>query len=110
MPTQKRRVIASHDSLEYLSKAFGITMITLNGWINKVELSAAELAALVKQIRQEKITALFIDSITDPRAIEQVAKETGVRLGGSLYGDALSPPEGPASTYIKMIRHDVATL
>ena len=110
VPPARRRVIASHDSLEYLSKAFGITIISLNGWTNASEPSAAELAQLTKQIRQERIRALFIDSITDPRAIEQVAKEAGAVIGGKLYGDALSRPEGEAGTYIKMIRHDVTTL
>ena len=110
VPPAKRRVIASHDSLEYLSKAFGVTMITLNGWTNASEPSAAELAQLTKQIRQEHIRALFIDSITDPRAIEQVAKEAGATIGGKLYGDALSKPDGEAGSYIKMIRHDIMTL
>jgi zinc/manganese transport system substrate-binding protein len=110
VPPAKRRVIASHDSLEYLSKAFGITMITLNGWTNASEPSAAELAQLTKQIRQERIRALFIDSITDPRAIDQVAREAGAKIGGKLYGDALSKPDGEAGTYIKMIRHAITTL
>ena len=110
VPLVKRRVIASHDSLEYLSKAYGVTMITLNGWTNASEPSAAELAQLTKQIRQEGIRALFIDSITDPRAIQQVAKEAGAHIGGKLYGDALSAPGGEAGSYIAMIRHDVATL
>ena len=110
VPAARRRVIASHDSLEYLSKAYGITMITINGWTNNSEPSAAELAQLTQQIRRERIGALFIDSITDPRAIEQVAKETGAHIGGRLYGDALSKPDGEAGSYIKMIRHDIAAL
>ena len=59
---------------------------------------------------QEGIRALFLDSITDPRAMQQVAKETGAAVGGTLYGDALSKPGGEADTYLKMLRHDVATL
>jgi zinc/manganese transport system substrate-binding protein len=110
VPAAKRRVIASHDSLEYLSKAFGITMISVSGWTNKSEPSAAELGQLTKQIQQEHIHALFIDSITDPRAIERVAKETEAHIGGTLYGDALSKPGGEADTYINMIRHDIIAL
>ena len=72
--------------------------------------SAAELAGLTQKIRQEGIRALFLDSITDPRAMQQVAKETGAAVGGTLYGDALSKPGGEAETYLKMLRHDVATL
>jgi len=110
LPAAKRRFLASHDSLQYLAKAYGITLLSINGWTNNSEPSAAELARLAKQIRQERIHALFLDSITDPRAMQQVAKETGASIGGTLYGDALSKPGGDADTYLKMLRHDVATL
>ena len=110
LPASKRRVLASHDSLQYLAKAYGITLLSINGWTNNSEPSAAELARLTQQIRQENIHALFLDSITDPRAMQQVAKETGASIGGTLYGDALSRPGGEADTYLKMLRHDVTTL
>jgi zinc/manganese transport system substrate-binding protein len=110
LPAAKRRVLASHDSLQYLAKAYGITLLSINGWTNNSEPSAAELARLTQQIRQEKIHALFLDSITDPRAMQQVASETGASIGGTLYGDALSKPGEEADTYLKMLRHDVTTL
>ena len=110
LPPAKRRFLASHDSLQYLAKAYGITLLSINGWTNNSEPSAADLARLAKQVRQERIHALFLDSITDPRAMQQVAKETGASIGGTLYGDALSKPGGDADTYLKMLRHDVATL
>jgi len=110
LPPAKRRVLASHDSLQYLAKAYGITLLSINGWTNNSEPSAAELARLTQQIRREGIRALFLDSITDPRAMQQVAAETGASIGGTLYGDALSKPGGDADTYLKMLRHDVATL
>jgi zinc/manganese transport system substrate-binding protein len=110
VPVTKRRVIASHDSLQYLAKASGITLIAINGWTNKSEPSAAELARLAQQIEAEHVHALFLDSITDPRAMERIAKETGAVISGTLYGDSLSKPGGEAGTYIEMVRHDVATL
>jgi zinc/manganese transport system substrate-binding protein len=110
LPAAKRRFLASHDSLQYLAKAYGITLLSINGWTNNSEPSAADLARLAKQVRQERIHALFLDSITDPRAMQQVAIETGASIGGTLYGDALSKPGGDADTYLKMLRHDVATL
>ena len=110
VPVAKRRVIASHDSLQYLAKACGITLISINGWTNKSEPSAAELARLAQQIEAEHVHALFLDSITDPRAMERIAKETGAVISGTLYGDSLSKPDGEAGTYIEMVRHDVATL
>ncbi len=110
VPAAKRRVLASHNSLQYLATAFGITMISINGWTNKAEPSAADLARLTDQIRREHVKALFLDSITDPRAMERISKETGASIGGTLYGDALSKPDGEAGTYIEMIRHDISTL
>jgi len=110
VPTAKRRVIASHDSLQYLAKACGIALISINGWTNKSEPSAAELARLAQQIEAEHVHALFLDSITDPRAMERIAKETQATIAGTLYGDSLSKSGGEADTYIQMLRHDVATL
>ena len=110
VPPAKRRILSSHDSLQYLAKAYGITMLSINGWTNNSEASAAELASLTQKIRQEGIRALFLDSITDPRAMQQVAQETGAAIGGTLYGDALSKPGGEADSYLKMVRHDVTTL
>jgi zinc/manganese transport system substrate-binding protein len=110
LPAAKRRFLSSHDSLQYLAKAYGITLLSINGWTNNSEPSAAELARLARQVRQERIHALFLDSITDPRAMQQVAKETGAAIGGTLYGDALSKPGGDADTYLRMLRHNVTTL
>jgi zinc/manganese transport system substrate-binding protein len=110
VPEAKRRVLTSHDSLQYLANAYGITMLTVNGWTNNSEPAAAELAKLAQRIRAGRVKAVFLDSITDPRAMQRIAGETGVAIGGTLYGDALSPSGGEADTYLKMIAHDVATL
>jgi zinc/manganese transport system substrate-binding protein len=110
VPIAKRRVLSSHDSLQYLAVAFKITMISVYGWTNKVEPSAADLSRLADQIQRDQVKALFLDSITDPRAIERISKETGAVIGGTIYSDALSQPDGPASTYIDMIRYDITTL
>jgi zinc/manganese transport system substrate-binding protein len=110
VPAGKRRVLSSHDSLQYIANAYGLTLLSVNGWTNKSELSAAELAKLAQRIRSERVKALFLDSITDPRAMQRIAGDTGAAIGGTLYGDSLSPAGGEADTYIKMLRHDVTTL
>src|SRR5579862_1359796 len=110
VPAAKRRVLTSHDSLEYIANAYAITLLTVNGWTNQSEPSAAELARLAQRIRAERVKALFLDSITDPRAMQRIAGETGAAIGGTLYGDSLSAAGGEADTYLKMLRHDVATL
>jgi zinc/manganese transport system substrate-binding protein len=110
VPLANRRVLTSHDSLEYLANAYGITLLTVNGWTNKAEPSAAELAKLARQIRANRVKALFLDSITDPRAMQRISGETGAAIGGTIYGDALSPAGGVADTYVRMLHHDVAAL
>lgn len=110
VPTAKRRALSSHDSMQYLASAFNITLISVNGWTNNTEPTAAELAKLTSQIRREKVHALFLDSITDPRAMERIARETGATIGGTLYGDSLSKPSGEADSYLNMIRHDIEVL
>ena len=110
VPSGKRRALASHDSLEYIANTYGITLLTVNGWTNKSEPSAAELTKLARQIQAAHVKALFLDSITDPRAMQRIAGETGAVIGGTLYGDSLSPTGGEADSYVKMLRHDVSTL
>jgi zinc/manganese transport system substrate-binding protein len=110
VPQAKRRALASHDSLQYVATAYGITLLAVNGWTNKSEPSASELARLARQIRTEHVKALFLDSITDPRAMQRIAGETGAVIGGTLYGDSLSRTPGEADTYLKMLRHDVSVL
>lgn len=110
VPAGKRRALASHDSLQYIANAYGITLFAVNGWTNQTEPSAEEFAKLARQIRAAKVKALFLDSITDPRATRRIADETGAVIGGTLYGDSLSPSPGEADTYIKMLRHDVSML
>ena len=110
VPIAKRRALSSHDSLQYIASAYGITLLSVNGWTNKSEPSAAELAKLARQIRAEHVKALFLDSITDPRTMQRIASETGAIIAGTLYGDSLSPAPGEADSYITMLRHDLATL
>lgn len=110
VPPAKRRVLTSHDSLEYIANVYGIVLLTVNGWTNKSEPSAEELAKLAQRIRAGHVKAIFLDSITDPRAMRRIADETGARIGGMLYGDSLSSKGGEADSYLNLLRHDVSTL
>jgi zinc/manganese transport system substrate-binding protein len=110
VPARQRQALTSHDSLQYIADAYGITLVSVNGWTNKSEPSAAELEKLTQQIRAEHTKALFLDSVTDPRALQRIAGETGAVIAGTLYGDSLSPTPGEADSYIKMLRHDVSIL
>lgn len=110
IPKPKRRLITSHDAFGYLGAAYGVTILSPMGVSTESEPSAGGVARLIKQIRREKITAVFIENVSDPRLVEQIGKESGVTLGGELYSDALSKPEGPAPTYIDMFKNNVTKM
>lgn len=110
IPAKRLKVITSHDAFAYFGDAYGIRFIAPQGVNTEAEASAADVAALIKQIRTERVTALFVENISDPRLIEQIGRETGVTPGGALYSDALSDADGPAPTYLAMMRHNAALL
>ncbi|MCL4504043.1 MAG: metal ABC transporter substrate-binding protein [Deltaproteobacteria bacterium] len=110
IPEQKRRMITSHDALGYLGAGYGITILSPVGFSTESEASAGDIAKLIRQIRREKITAVFVENVTDPRLMEQVTRESGATMGGELYSDALSKPDGPAPTYIEMFKNNVAKI
>jgi zinc/manganese transport system substrate-binding protein len=110
IPEEKRVVITSHDAFGYFEKAYGLTFLAPEGVSTESEPSAADVAKLVSQVKQDKAAAVFIENITNARLIEQIASETGIKVGGTLYSDALSQPEGPASTYIDLMHNNVAQI
>ncbi len=110
IPADKRRVITSHDAFAYYGKAYGITFLAAEGLSTDSEPSAKSLAELIRQIRREGIKALFVENISDPRLVEQLARDTGTIPGPPLYSDALSQPNGPAPTYIRLIQYNTAAL
>ena len=110
VPAAKRRVITSHDAFGYFGAAYGIEFLAPEGLSTEAEASAGDLSKLMNQIKSEGIKALFIENITDPRMMTMIASETGVELGGALFSDALSPPDGPAPTYIAMFKNNVPKL
>lgn len=110
LPANRRTVITSHDAFGYFSRAYGITFIAPVGVSTNSEASAADVARLIRQIREKRIPAVFMENISDPRLLEQISRETGARIGGRLYSDALSGPDGGAATYLDMVRSNVRTL
>ena len=110
IPDNRRVVITSHDALQYFGRDYGLTFLAPQGLSTESEASAREVAGLIKQIRKEGIKAVFVENIADSRLIEQIANETGANIGGKLYSDALSGSDGPASTYLKMLRHNSTTI
>jgi len=110
VPADKRRVITSHDAFAYYGKAYSVTFLAAEGLSTDSEPSAKSLADLIRQIRREGVKALFLENISDPRLVEQLARDTGTNPGPPPYSDALSRPNGPAPTYIRMIEYNTAAL
>ncbi|HBT33968.1 MAG TPA: ABC transporter substrate-binding protein [Pusillimonas sp.] len=107
IPPDQRTIITSHDAFAYLGRAYGLQFSSPQGASTGSEASAGDMAALIRQIRDEKAAAIFLENISNPRLIQQIAGETGMSIGGKLYSDALSGESGPASTYIDMMRHNI---
>jgi zinc/manganese transport system substrate-binding protein len=110
IPPEKRTIITSHDAFGYFAHEYGLTFRAPEGISTEAEASAADVAKLIDQVRQEKAAAVFVENVTNQRLIEQIASETGLKIGGTLYSDALSGPDGPAPTYIDLVKHNIATI
>src|SRR5690606_35272429 len=110
LPAGRRRVISTHDAFGYFAAAYGITFVAPQGVSTESEASAGDLAAIIRQIRRERIPAVFLENVSDPRLRQQLSDETGARIGGTLFSDALTDEKGPAPTYIDMMRHNIRTL
>lgn len=110
VPRAQRRVITSHDAFGYFGAAYGVDFLAPQGWNTHSEPSAAAVARLIRQIKKDGVRAIFIENISDARLVERIAREGGVRIGGTLYSDALSKPDGPAPTYLRLFEHNARSL
>jgi len=110
LPAERRTIVTSHDAFQYFGRDYGLTFLAPQGLSTESEASAKDVARLIEQMRRDGISAVFVENIADPRLIEQIARETGAAIGGTLYPGALSGPDGPAATYLDMMRHNATTL
>jgi zinc/manganese transport system substrate-binding protein len=110
IPPQRRKLVTTHDAFGYLGTAYGLEFIAPHGVSTEAEASARDVAQIIAQIRAQKIPAVFLENVTDPRLLESIAHESSARIGGTLYSDALTDANGPAPTYVEMMRHNVNEL
>jgi zinc/manganese transport system substrate-binding protein len=106
IPPDQRRIITTHDAFGYYGARYGVEFLSAEGISTEFEPSAKAIAALVAQIKREKVRAVFIENMTSPRMAQMLSRETGAVLGGTVYSDALSPASGPAATYEAMLRYN----
>ncbi|GGP23239.1 metal ABC transporter solute-binding protein, Zn/Mn family [Silvimonas iriomotensis] len=109
IPAGKRVILTSHDAFGYLGHRFGVKILAPQGVSTDAEPSAKEVGDLVRQIRSSGIRAVFMENISNPKMVQQIAAETGTTATARLYSDALSK-DGSADTYLKMYRHNVTAL
>ena len=110
IPVAKRKVITSHDAFGYFAAHYQISFLAPQGVSTDAEPSAKDVAQLIKQIQREKIKAVFVENMSNPKLVSQLARDAGVTVGPALYVDALSAPGGPAGSYLELMRHNVTQL
>ena len=110
LPKDKRVVVTAHDAFGYLADAYDMTFLAPVGIDTEAEPSARDLAELITQIKDKGVAALFVENITNPDLVQQIAKETGLEIGGQIYSDALSESGGPATSYVAMFEHNLGTI
>ena len=110
IPLERRRVLTSHDAFQYFGKAYGIEFVAVQGISTEAEPTAEDLGTIVRQARDGHLSAIFLENMADPRLAETVAQESGVRMGGELYADALSEPDGAAADYLSLMRYNAKQL
>ncbi|OKO79111.1 metal ABC transporter substrate-binding protein [Bradyrhizobium sp. NAS80.1] len=110
IPPERRKVISTHDAFGYFAAEYGIQFIAPLGVSTETEPSARDIAAIIGQIKAQKIPAVFLENISDDRLIRRIAAETGAKVGGTLISDGLTGEKGHAPTYIDMVRHNIKAL
>lgn len=110
IPQSKRKVLTSHDAFGYFGQEYHVSFMAPVGFSTEAEASASGVASLIKQIKEQQVKSYFIENQTDPRLVKQIAAASGAQPGGELYPEALSGPQGPATTYIKAFKHNVETI
>ena len=107
IPQERRRIITTHDSFGYFSAAYGMRFLAPQGISTDSEAGPKDVARIIRQIRRDRVPAVFVESIADPRLMQQIARESGAKVGGRIYSDALSAPGGPAPGYLEMMRSNL---
>jgi len=110
IPPERRKVISTHDAFGYFAAEYGVQFVAPLGVSTETEPSARDIAAIIGQIKAQKIPAVFLENISDDRLIRRIAAETGAKVGGTLISDGLTGEKGLAPTYIDMVRHNIKAL
>ena len=108
LPRDKRKLVTSHDAFQYLARDYGFTIAAIEGLSTETEPSNRHVSELIDDIEKQGVKAIFLESTLNPKVTTQITRETGAKIGGSLYPDGLGA--GDASTYEGMMKHNVSTI
>lgn len=109
LPEERRILITSHDAFRYFGEAYGVRVLALQGISTEAQPQTRDVIELVRTIRQYNVPAVFIETSVNPKMLEQIARDSGVRIGGELFSDSIGYPDHEGGTYIGMIRYNVRT-
>lgn len=115
LPPEKRVLVTSHDAYNYFGRAYGFTVVGLQGISTAAEAGLADVTRLVDFIRERGVKAVFVESSVPPATIQRVARDSGAKLGGELFSDSMGAPGQlengyDLGTYEGMIKHNLVTI
>ena len=113
LPPQRRKLVTTHDTFGYFARRYGYEILgtALGSMSTEVaDPSAGELARLIEQVRAAGVPAIFAENVQNPGLMDRIASEAGVKLGSTLYTDALGEPGSDGDTYLKMMRYNITAI
>jgi manganese/zinc/iron transport system substrate-binding protein len=115
LPPERRVLVTAHDAFNYFGRAYGFQVRGLQGISTASEAGTADVQRLAEEIVQRRIPAMFVETSVPSRTIEALqaavrARGFDVRIGGSLFSDAMGDAGTPEGTYVGMVRHNVGTV
>jgi len=108
LPRDKRKLVTSHDAFQYLAKDYGFKIYAIEGVSTETEPSNRHVAELIDDIKSQQVKAIFLESSLNPKVSREITRETGAKIGGTLYADGLGAGDG--MTYEGMVRHNISTI
>ena len=112
IPKQRRVLITHHDAFGYFARSNGFKAVSPMGWTTGelAGISLGQRQQVIDQIRKSGVKSIFVETSTETETLKAIAKETGIKIGGSLYSDAMGAPGSAGETYIGMLRENVLTI
>lgn len=115
LPPERRILVTSHDAYNYFGRGYGFQVVGLQGISTVTEAGLADMAKMADFIREKNIRAIFVESSVPPNTIERISRDTGVKIGGELFSDAMGTPGQiengyDLGTYEGMIKHNLTTI